>query len=219
MSRPTRLLLVRHGATPFNEALPVILQGCGVDSALSESGLRQAAAVASALATAKIDAIYSSPLRRARQTAEAIASPHALSVAELPRLHEIDVGQWEQRTWPQIQAEFPDDYQRVMDDPAVHPYLGGECYGDVLCRAKPQLLETLARHPGETIVVVAHRMVNCVLIADALGLPLGRARHLRQDNCCVNVLSASGDRLDVVTLNANLHLWEREIVLASERGQ
>jgi broad specificity phosphatase PhoE len=206
MSSETILYLVRHGATPYNEARPVILQGSGIDGPLSEQGRRQAAAVAEALATRPLAAVYSSRMARARETATTIAGQHQLDVPIVEGLQEINAGRWEGCTWPRILEEYPDDYHRFMADPINVPYLEGESYRHVLDRALPALTQLLERHSGQSIAVVAHNVVNKMVLTHTLGLPLSEARRLRQDNCCVNVLSFHAGLLQVVTVNSTLHL-------------
>ena len=96
--------LVRHGATPNNEASPPLLQGCGADPGLSPNPERtRRNARSRLLANVPLAAIYSSPLLRALQTAERIARPHGLVVKQIAALHEADVGRWESRSWLEIE--------------------------------------------------------------------------------------------------------------------
>ena len=88
----TTLLLARHGETDWNRARR--WQGHAVRP-LTDRGRAQAAALSDRLADIALDAVYSSDLRRARETAEAVALPHGLDVIVLPELREVDVGSWE----------------------------------------------------------------------------------------------------------------------------
>ena len=89
------LYLVRHGATANNEARPPRLQGRRTDPALSDEGQEQSRETGRLLASQRIEAVYTSPLLRARQTARAIAEPHGLPVEVVDDLIEVDVGRWE----------------------------------------------------------------------------------------------------------------------------
>jgi broad specificity phosphatase PhoE len=202
----TTLYLIRHAATRQNDARPVILQGCGLDGPLSATGRRQAAQLARVLERFPLDHVVASPMLRAQQTAAAIAEPHQLKVETIADLHEVDVGEWETCSWDQIMRDDADAYARFMDDPATVPYHGGESYSDVLRRTKPVLQDLFARYAGQTFAVVAHNIVNRVLLADLLRLPLRYARDLRQSNCCVNVIRGTADTVELVTLNAELAL-------------
>lgn len=206
----TTLYLIRHGATEQNEARPVVLQGNGIDGPLSETGRHQANQVAGILACVPLSHVLSSPMLRAQQTAAAVADRHGMSVQTIDALHEVDVGIWEGLAWAQIMEEQPDEYARFISDPVTISYRGGESYGDVLARVKPPLLNLFTEHAGESIAVVAHNVVNRVFLADLLGVPLKRARELRQSNCCVNVIRSKFGPPEVVTLNAELSLLCRD---------
>jgi len=202
----TRLYLIRHGATDSNLRKPYVLQGRSVDMSLSETGRKQAAATAAFLTGHGLTRVYSSRLKRAVETAKIIAESHDIEANPLADLHECDVGQWEGMDWATIERAHPDHYRAFLDDPQRVPYLGGECYGDVLRRTRPVIDDLLLRHRGEAIAVVAHNVVNRVLIAHLLGLDLGRARDLRQANGCINVIEGRGGETVLVTMNAIFHL-------------
>jgi broad specificity phosphatase PhoE len=204
------LLLARHGATAHNTARPPRLQGRRIDAELSAAGRRQAAELAAALRHVPLDGVFSSPLLRARQTAEAIAAPRGLAVQGLDALAECDVGLWEGCTWAEIEAADPDACARFRADPAAHPYAGGESFDDVRRRVVPALDALAAGHRGRTLAVVAHNIVNRVYLAHCLGLPLARVRELRQDNGGFNLLRCRDGAARVLTINAVLHLsaWE-----------
>jgi len=205
-SETTDLFLIRHGATEANLRRPYVLQGRGIDFPLCEIGRRQAEGVADFLASFQISRVYSSPLKRAAETARAIAGRHGLDVEVHSDLIECHVGRWEGLDWETIRREFPDSFREFDEDPARVPYLEGESYGDVLRRARPALDTLLERHKGETLVVVAHNVVNRVCAADLLGLDLNKARHLHQSNGGVNLIRSSGGQTRLVTLNAVFHL-------------
>ncbi len=204
----TRLFLIRHGSTAANERLPFVLQGCEIDGPLTETGLRQAAALAKALRDFAIHAIYSSPLLRARQTAGTIADGRAVDVVPVPELKECSVGRWEGLAWETIRAEQPEEYERFFADPVNRPHPGGESYRDVLDRAAPAITRILDRHSGQNVVVVAHNMVNRVYLAEYVGIDLKHARKMRQANCCINLLHHRSGKTELVSLNSVLHLDE-----------
>lgn len=201
----TLLYLVRHGATAENEQRPVVLQGAGVDGPLSEAGREQAAAVAEFLSKFPLAGVYASPMRRARETAERIAERHQLAVLARDELHEVDVGDWEGRTWTDIMEEDGDYYERFMSSGEVS-YRGGESYRGVLERVRPVFERLLDHHAGESICVVAHNVVNRVYCAALLGLELRHARGVRQANCGVNVIRRKRGETQLVTLNSEFHL-------------
>lgn len=204
---PTTLYLIRHGATAQNSHRPVILQGNAINGPLNEIGHRQAREVADFLASRPVAAVYSSPMIRARQTAESVAAPHRLAITPLDRLHEVDVGDWEGKTWTQIMEDDPEYYSHFMSDPAV-PYRGGESYVQVLERVRPVFESLLQRHAGETFAVVAHNVVNRVYLASLLGDSLLSSRRIRQMNCCLNLIHAEAGRPELIAMNSVFHLSE-----------
>ena len=204
--KTTTLYLLRHGATAANEQRPYVLQGDQTDGSLSPTGCKQAAAVAEFLREQTIDHIYCSPLKRAMETAQAVAEKHGLPVAQDPRLVEVHVGRWEGLPWMSIMEQFPQEYHQFMDNPADNPYLDGESYRDVYDRAKPAVDEILQRHPGECVLIVAHNVVNRVLLAELLGLELKQAKSIRQSNSGINVIRDEDGERELMTLNACFHL-------------
>jgi len=198
--------LIRHGATENNLANPPILQGRSVNGPLSPDGKRQANATAKFLASKPITAVYSSPLKRAHETAEAIAARHGLPVCTTTALAEVDVGDWESRSWVEIEQTETEAYHRFQNDPATHGYRNGENLQQVFDRAAPAIRAVMQDHLGEQIVIVAHNVVNRVLLANALQLPLARARNVPQNNCGVNTIRLREEVFKVITVNSTHHL-------------
>jgi broad specificity phosphatase PhoE len=202
----TFLYLVRHGATDANEQRPYILQGCGINHGLSETGRQQARAVADFLSTHLLQEIYSSELQRAVETASTIAERHNIDVQTVAGLHECDVGQWEGKDWGSIEHTNPEEYNAFMNAPGENPYLGGESYGDVLRRVEPVLGELIAKHAGQAFAVVAHNVVNRAYLGNLLGLDMRQARRLSQSNTGVNIIRHRDGETSLVTMNAHFHL-------------
>ena len=203
---PTLLLLVRHGATQANVREPYVLQGLRSPTALIALGKEQARAAARALQVFQPSRVYCSPLRRARQTARLMAAGLGLPVAVERALAEVDTGRWTGLSWPEIQRRWPAAYRAFQRDAERHGYLGGENLAQVRDRALPAVESLVARHPGERIVVVSHGVVNRVLLAHWLGLPLRYARRLPQDNAAWNLVQFRGTTGQVRTVNAITHL-------------
>ena len=202
----TWMYLLRHGATENNVAQPPRLQGRRTDMPLSAAGRIQAGQAAELLRSRPIAAIYSSPLKRAWQTAEQIAAPLDLPIHVLEAITEIDVGQWEGRDWGEIERSEPEAFRRFIDDPGKWPYVGGESMGQVQERVVPALDGLLAQQAGQSIVVVSHNVVNRCYVAHLMGLPLKRARSISQDNCGINIIRRRGETASLITLNAAFHL-------------
>src|SRR5437667_2232348 len=122
----TTLYLLRHAATAANLAVPNRLQGCKHDPELAPLGVRQAEATRDLLAVRPIDACYSSPLRRAVQTATIVGEPHGLTPQPVEALTECDIGRWEGLSWATIRERDPQSYRDYMGDPASLAYPDGE---------------------------------------------------------------------------------------------
>ena len=205
----TRLYLIRHGATEANRARPYRLQGRGTDLPLDEVGRSQARRASEVLVSAgvRLAVVYSSPLRRAMETARLVAEPHGLEPCPVALLTEADVGRWESLTWDEVRAREPELHDRFHADPGRVPYPEGESFADVAVRVVPVMADLALKHPGEVIAVVAHNVVNRAYLAELLGVPIERARALRQSNGGINVIDYHEDgRVEVFSVNGALHL-------------
>lgn len=173
-----RLILLRHGQTGYNAASR--MQG-QLDTELSELGVRQAAAVAVALAEKTPLAIRSSDLRRALDTATALAQVTGLPVDTDIRLRETHLGEWQGMTHLEVDATMPGARARWRDDATWRPP-GGESRTDVAARAVPVVTELVAaltdwgtgESPESPVVLVAHGGVIAALTAALLDLPVQR---------------------------------------------
>lgn len=201
------LYLVRHGATDNNNAKPPRLQGRRSDPGLSQRGLEQAARTGHWLLGQGIEAVFASPLLRARQTAEEIARPSGLPVSVVDGLIEVDVGLWEGMSWEDIEARDPQAFRLFMTDASIHPYLGGENLTMVLDRAAPTFTELMQSNVGRRIAVVSHNVVNRAYLTQLLGMPLNRYRSIPQENCGVNLIRYAAGVAKIVTINAVGHLY------------
>jgi alpha-ribazole phosphatase len=157
------------------------------DVALSAVGLRQVEALSRRLAAEPIEAVYASDLQRARQSAAPLAAGR-LGPVILPALREVAMGRWEGLTFRQIHERDPDALRDWLADPRTFAFPGGESLEDLRARVVPALGAILARHPGGRLAVVAHGGSNRVVVAEALGLPLGHALRLAQDYACLNLI-------------------------------
>ncbi|QDU63564.1 Phosphoserine phosphatase 1 [Planctomycetes bacterium Pan216] len=202
----TVILLARHAATDNNMRQPPTLQGSGIDAPISDEGRLQAEALGNALADRSIAAVYASPLRRARETAEAVAKPHGHEVTPIPDFREADLGDWEGLSWVEISKRWPKEHEAFLADAENNSYLGGENMRNVCDRTLPALASIAQSHPEQTIVVVGHNVVNRVLLAEWMKIPLRFARKLTQNNAGYNVIEWRGDGFKVRTMNVADHL-------------
>lgn len=175
----TEIILARHGETEWN--VEEVFRG-RIDVELNETGLRQAELLAEYLSKRKIDAIYSSPLRRAVKTAEIIASHHRLDIKITPGLIDFDCGEWHGLLRQEVKAKYKELYALWVSHPEKVKLPAGESLNDVTKRAMSVLDDVIAQYGG-TVVLVAHRVVNKVLICALLGLDNSRFWNIRQDIC------------------------------------
>jgi broad specificity phosphatase PhoE len=181
----TRLFLCRHGEPDET----VRGQICGaLDVGLSPRGVEQANLLAVALAPEPLVAVYSSPQRRALDTARPIAAEHDGAVLEHAGLREIDFGAFEGLSHDEAAARYPDLYRSWLEQPARVRFPGGECCADVRARAVGALGEILGRHEGRSLAVVAHGGVIRALLADCLRMSPEAMFRLDQRYGGVNVV-------------------------------
>src|SRR5262245_19169070 len=143
------------------------------DIALSPAGVVQASALGERLATEEIEAVYASDLLRACQSAAPLAEAVGRGVVAVPALREMAMGRWEGLTFAEIRAREPELCDRWLAEPFAMPFPEGESVADLRARAVPALRGLVQRHAGRRIAVVAHGGTNRVILAEALGLPLG----------------------------------------------
>ena len=149
----TRLLLARHGETDWNREQR--FQG-HADPPLNQTGRAQAVDLSVALAAEPLAAVYSSPLRRALETAEIVAAAHGQEPVTVDALMEVDVGSWQGLTRAEVEERYPDQFARWLDHVDGFGFANGESYEQLSGRVIPALLQLEADHPGERILTVTH---------------------------------------------------------------
>jgi broad specificity phosphatase PhoE len=169
----TTILLARHGETDWNREGR--FQG-HADPLLNETGRAQAAELAAELNDVELAAIYSSPLRRALETAGVVAAEHRLEPIPIEALREVDVGSWQGLTRTEIEAQFPEQFARWLD--YDQGWQDGETYEEMGRRAVAALLELAAAHEGERILAVTHGGPIRAAFAFANGTSHADARRL-----------------------------------------
>ena len=170
----TTVYLARHGQSDWNAAGR--WQG-HADRPLTALGLRQAADLAEELAGVPLDAVYSSDLRRARETAEAVAAPRGLQVSTVADLREVDVGSWSGLTRAEAMERFPVEFRRWTE--GEHGWEDGETYERMAERVVGAVRRIAAGHAGESVLVVAHGGPIRAVHAVALGLDVSEHRRLQ----------------------------------------
>jgi broad specificity phosphatase PhoE len=179
----TELILARHGETDWNRENR--FQG-HADPPLNALGRGQSAELAETLAGEALARVYTSPLRRASETAEIVARRLGLEVEPLEPLREIDVGAWSGLTRDDVAARFPESYARWLDQGPLG-YEDGETYEQLEARVVPAIRGLAARHPTETILVITHGGPTRVMQAHAAGIDYAEARRRETvlANCAV----------------------------------
>jgi broad specificity phosphatase PhoE len=191
-----KVYLLRHGETAYNADGN---RYCGrTDIDLTEKGYSQANLVADQLINVQIDAVYSSPLKRAKITAEIASNGRDVKTDE--RLIELDFGIWEGKTKEVFIEEEPELWSNWMANPAKYKAgENGESASEVVNRLDNFYDEILAKHAGQTIMVVAHNGVNRFLMAHKLGMPLKNYRQIVQENSAITLVEF--DEKGTMTLN------------------
>lgn len=156
----TTLYLVRHGQTPWN--VEGRYQG-QMDPPLTEEGHQQAATTAEQLAPLGFEAIYSSDLARASQTADALAAKLDMPVQFDERLREIHQGDWQGVVIDDIRKGWPDTLHGWESDPWQHHPPGGETLQQLRERVFTAIDDIAARHPGATVVIFTHKLPIALL--------------------------------------------------------
>lgn len=197
-----RLLLARHGQSVSN----AVRRFQGVqDVPLSELGRRQAEALASALRGRRIAAVYSSPLQRARHTAELAAAALQVPLRSVDDLRELSLGEWEGCTVEEVQARPGNPYACWVRDPVGSLPPGGEPLADVQGRVVQALADIERAHPnGDDVLVVCHGGVISAYLAHCLGLPLSSIWRLTLSNCSITELAPPR----LLSMNVTAHLAE-----------
>lgn len=183
----TKLIIIRHGETSWN------LEGRAMghlDSPLSEKGEKQAHAIAGRLSNAPIDALYSSDLGRAVQTAACIAAACELKIHTDAGLRERDMGIFAGYTRQEREQRFPEEWckYRVKDN-IDYVIPNGESQRQRSARGNATLNRLADRHPGSAIVVVTHAGILLGFLESVLGLTAGKGRQLKRANAAYNCFS------------------------------
>jgi len=201
----TNVILVRHGQTEWNRVER--FRG-HADVALNEAGLAQAEAAGERIFRQwKPSAVYASPLSRAVKTAEAIAKHYDLPVQVHPELIDIDFGKWQGLTPDEVQEQWPDEHYAWYHSPELAQIPDGETLDALRARAMRTVNELVSRHPGQTIVIVGHTVINRIILLGVLGLDNDRFWHLSQDTGAINVFEAESQDFFIASLNDTSHLY------------
>jgi alpha-ribazole phosphatase len=202
----TELILVRHGETEWN--IGNIFRGRS-DIELNETGLRQAELLAEYLSSTKIDAVYSSPLKRALKTAEILASYHNLQVNIAPGLTDFNFGKWQGLSHQEVKDSYPELYAKWINHPDQVKMPEGESLDDVKKRAMKVVTQVTTKHEG-SVVLVSHRVVNKVLICTLLGLDNSHFWNIKLDIGGITTFTYENQRFILTKHNDTSYLKSTE---------
>jgi broad specificity phosphatase PhoE len=188
----TTLLLARHGESDWNRARR--WQG-HADRPLTDLGRRQARELAERLADVELDAVFSSDLRRASETAEIVARSQGLDVTTMPELREVDVGSWSGLTRTEAEERFPEAYVRWTA--GAEGWDDGETYEELAARVVGAVHEIAEDLPGDRVLVVAHGGSIRVIHAAALGIDVHAYRRIQrvEPNATLSAVCVADGRL------------------------
>ncbi len=199
---PTVLLLIRHGLNDYVKTGRLAGRTPGVH--LNAEGTAQADALAGRLASASIAAIYSSPLERARETAEPLAARLGLAIQILDDIVESDVGAW---TGQRIEELSQDErWRQVQTCPSTFRFPAGESFAEIQARMIAAVEQVYAAHPGQTVALVAHADPIKLAVAYFTGMPLDHFQRLEVNTASITELAFAPLRPRLVRLNDCAHV-------------
>ncbi|MEL6260264.1 MAG: histidine phosphatase family protein [Cyanobacteria bacterium J06626_6] len=232
----TTVIIVRHGQSTSNAKR--VIQGHHDVATLTELGQQQARTVGNTLDSLTLDAIYASPLQRARRTCQLIVETMGQGNAQGDRtlpsiqitdsLKEINLPLWESRSFDDVEATYPDMYRAWRHQPNEFkmplPNDDGTTTDfypvrEIWERAAGFWQTLLEKHSGQTVLLVAHSAINRALVGSTIGLGPESLNSMGQDNCAINVLNFAGgwkDGVQLESLNLTSHLGQP---IASRRSR
>ena len=200
----TRIILVRHGQTDWNRVER--FRG-RVDIPLNKTGLTQARNTSKFIRLKwKPSIIYSSPLKRAMQTAQYIAEESELVVNPVDGLIDIDYGKWQGLSPEEVRLNWPEMLSNWYKHPAIVQIPDGETLKETQCRGMNLVNDLCKVHIDDNIVLVSHTVVNRLIILDILGLGIDHFWNIAQEPCAINVIEKRNDAYILCSLNITFHL-------------
>jgi len=198
------LILARHGETVWN--VETIYRG-RTDVNLDEVGIEQAELLGKYLSIWELEAIYSSPLGRAIDTANIIARYQKIGVHIVEGLIDFDYGEWQSLPEQEAKRLYPTLHNEWHNNPHKVRMPGGESLEDVRRRAIEVINDVLSKYQG-SVVLVSHRVVNKVLICSLLGLDNSYFWNIKQDVGGITIFNYVDGRFVLTKHNDTSHLKE-----------
>lgn len=185
-----KLIIARHGETDWN--VKEVFRG-RLDIELNETGRRQAELMAGYLAGTKLSAIFSSPLKRASETASFVTARQGVEVITTPELVDMDFGEWQGLPIQTVREKHPDFFARWLKQPHHLKVPDGESLLEVRERVLSLVSRITAGNKGNTLLV-SHRVVGKVLICALLGLDDRHFWNIKLDTCGLTTFELEGGR-------------------------
>jgi phosphoserine phosphatase len=202
----TRVVLVRHGQTAWNQGAGEERFRGRTDLPLDGVGLRQARALAGRLRSEPIAALYASPLIRAQQTIVPLAEKLGLPIHPHEGLLDVNYGDLQGLTHREAAEVYPDLYSLWLSAPGQARFPGGEGLADVQGRFLELLDELASLYPGKTVALVGHQMVNKVAVCTLLDLDFDHIWRIEQDTCGIDVFQQVEGAWHTLQINDTCHL-------------
>jgi len=201
-----RLIFARHGQTEWNSVTRY--QG-KTDVPLNDDGRKQARRLAARLASWEPEAMFTSPLSRAAETArivrEGLLMEEKPRLEILPALSEIDFGDWEGKTIPEIERGYGEIYRQWRENPSSVTPPGGESFTEVLQRVD-RALESILSGFADRILVVGHGGIMRAALVKLLEVPSSLVWRMRMDNCSMLAVDFWKGRPMLAFLNDAIHV-------------
>lgn len=201
----TTLLLIRHGQTESN--INGHYMGRSQED-LNQNGYEQVQLLSKRLTNEEINAVYTSPLTRARITAKVVAKPHQINPIEMDDLTEINLGDWQGLHASEIVNNWPDMWQQSRVDPSMLTWPNGESFAQVIHRSVYAFQLIVKENLGKTTAIITHDIIIRIMVMYALGVSYSTYRRMEIGNASLTKIVVFDSKNQVVTLNDTSHLGQ-----------
>lgn len=191
------IYLVRHGEIQGPGKKSFIGQ---TDLPLSSRGIKQAHFLHRELSCVPIARIFCSDLKRSVNTAQTVAGKQNTAITPLKELREINLGEWEGKSFEEIRRFYPKEFKKRGEDIVNYRTAGGESFSDVRDRVMP-LFDNICQKTKGNIIIVGHAGVNRVILCSLMGIPLNKMFVISQDYGCLNIIVQRKDDYKIRLLN------------------
>lgn len=200
----TNIYLARHGQTEYNRCNQI--QGRGIDASLNKTGRRQAQAIANHLKDVELQRIFSSSLKRSRETAKLVAATHDLELISHADLDEMNFGVLEGRPASEIEYELEELHNTWKSGDIAHACEGGESPETVLARAAGCIGRVIKEYQHENLLFVLHGRLIRILVSHWLEYGLSGMHRVPHANGALYHLQKNGARYEPIFINRTDHL-------------